>query len=283
MLRPSERGSAMVALPYARRQRIVVVDDEVLDAELVRTNESAANPPQSESLAQKVLRELRPPWPSKEVSVERPADATAEAVASLHEDGVRIMLVSYSQAEALNLPVGHPRDKVVYVGDPASPLVYYPAADFHRKTFEHKFSEAILLLMALGATELVVHAEEGWGWDFATDIEVPIPKKFLEFAPGVNARKTKDSSLLFHATLKPNAPEVPDGLVWYPRESAWRQVATGRIDYGLNEFSLQVRYTEDYGIDTGFESKVKKVKLNLGGEFKKAKETTWRIEGVFGS
>jgi hypothetical protein len=37
------------------------------------------------------------------------------------------MLVSYSQAEALNLPVGHPRDKVVYVGDPASPTVYYPA------------------------------------------------------------------------------------------------------------------------------------------------------------
>ena len=36
------------------------------------------------------------------------------------------------------------------------------------------------------------------------------------------------------------------------------------------------------GIDTSFASKVKKVKPNLGGEFKKAKETTWRIEGVFG-
>jgi hypothetical protein len=251
LLPPSEPGSALVALPYSRRQRIVVVDDEVLHAELARAKEEAQNPQEPESLAEKLLH-YRPEWLSKEVSVQHPADATAQAVASLREDGIRVLLVSYTQAEALDLPVGHPRQKVVYVGDPASPTVYYPAADFHRKTFEHKFSEAILLLMALGATELFVHAEEGWGWDFATNIDVPIQKKFLTFSPG--ASKTKDSSLLFHATLKPNAPEVPDGLVWYPRESAWRQVATGRIDYGLNEFSLQVRYSEDYGIDTTFEA-----------------------------
>jgi hypothetical protein len=35
-------------------------------------------------------------------------------------------------------------------------------------------------------------------------------------------------------------------------------------------------------VDSQLEAKVKKVKLSLGGEFKKARETTWRIEGVFG-
>lgn len=54
LLPPSEPGSALVALPYSRRQRIVVVDDEVLHAELARAKEEAQNPQEPESLAEKL-------------------------------------------------------------------------------------------------------------------------------------------------------------------------------------------------------------------------------------
>src|SRR5262249_36015264 len=75
--------------------------------------------------------------------------------AMLHRDRVRgPKFITYDETKALKFPPGQPRELVVYIGHPAMENVYYPAAQFHRMTFEHKFSEAIKLLMALGATEI---------------------------------------------------------------------------------------------------------------------------------
>ena len=282
LLPPTESGGALLALPYARRQAIVIIDDEVLAAECERArNEAERASGDDDSLLEKILN-YRPQWLSKEVHVHQPADETASAVATVNQDGRRILLVSFSQSEALELPVGHPFDKVVYIGDPASPSVYYPAAEFHAKTFEHKFSEAILLLMALGATTFAVHAQEGWGQEFAAGLDLPVPLRFLKGGGSGTNAQTKDSSLLFTARLGPtHEPRVPHGLVWYPREPAWRQVAAGRLEYGLQEFALDVRYDGDFGIDGAFDSAVRKAKLKLGGKFRRATTTAWQIEGSF--
>ncbi len=45
--------------------------------------------------------------------------------------------------------------------------IYYPAAQFHRRMFEHKLNEA-LKLMGLGAIEINVEHHSGWGREFST-------------------------------------------------------------------------------------------------------------------
>jgi hypothetical protein len=278
-----EAGRSLLAMPYAQRQRIIVVDDAALDEAVARAEEASSQPPPN--ARRRVIRRLskvRMPWQDGHISIDAMGEATLAAVATLRKDGVRMLVISRQQAEELDLPVGHPLDKLVYIGDPADPAVYYPAADFHRKTFENKFSEAISLLMGLGATELEVRATMGWGSKFAAELDVPLPRGVSAEMPNAKKAQRSDSSLLFYAHLTPNEPRIPEGLVWFPRESAWQQVAAGRMEHGLDEFKLDVRYSDDYGINAGFAASIKKVGLGVGGEFTKAEVTQWRIEGRFG-
>ncbi len=53
---------------------------------------------------------------------------------------VPLLLLPRSWAARLHLPLGHPRRKILYAGHPGDPETYIPIADFHRFSFEHKFS-----------------------------------------------------------------------------------------------------------------------------------------------
>jgi hypothetical protein len=209
---------------------------------------------------------------------------SAAAAAKAGKEGFKVLAVSRTEAaQLLRFPPGHPRDRVIYVGHPALDPVYYPAAGFHRFTFEHKFSEAVGLLMALGATELEVEHVRGWSDAFAANLSAPLPTA-VPVRAGVTAerRDKTGSSALFRAKLGGSTePTLPDDLVWFPHEPTWQQVADGRLKYGLQEFQLAVRYEDDYGIDAGFKLSVKKLGLDLGGSFQEYESTTWKINGTF--
>jgi hypothetical protein len=62
----------------------------------------------------------------------------------------------------------------------------------------------------------------------------------------------------------------------------WQAVADGRLNGRLRQFDLTVSSTDDYGVDSAFQAKVKRKKvLSLGGEFEAHKATTWRLQGNF--
>lgn len=205
------------------------------------------------------------------------------AAAKAREKGLKVLAVSRTEAAQLRMPPGHPRDRVVYVGHPALAPVYYPAAGFHRFTFEHKFSEAVRLLMALGATELEVEHVRGWSADFAANLSAPLPTAVpIDAAVTAGRRHATGSSALFRAKLAGlTEPRLPDDLVWFSHEPTWQQVADGRLNYGLQEFQLTVRYDDDYGIDAGFKLSAQKLGLDLGGNFQEHESTTWKITGTF--
>jgi hypothetical protein len=95
--------------------------------------------------------------------------AAAEAIRAwgrARESGIQILAVGKTEAKTIKFPPGHPRDGVLYIGHPVLSTVYYPMAEFHRVTFEHKFCEAIELLMSLGATHLRVEHVTGWSKEF---------------------------------------------------------------------------------------------------------------------
>jgi hypothetical protein len=49
----------------------------------------------------------------------------------------------------------------------------------------------------------------------------------------------------------------------------------------LREFSLDVRSSDDFGINASLKALVNKVGLDAGGKFVEHVETIWRLEGEF--
>ena len=263
----STQDRALTALPYGQRQRIVVVPDDVLDAESLPAPEGTG--------ASSLLR----PW---SLLQRDPRHPVLKALKEAEEDGLGVLAVRQSTVGDLAMPVGHPLPATVYIGSPAVPARYYPVADFHRRVFEERFSEASLLLMALGAERFSVRSEQGWSRDISAGIDVPLPTVVTPHGKATATHK-KDSSLLFEAELRPGAPEIPPALVWYEHEASWQSVAEGRMKYGLRNFSLTVTSREDYGIDTVLATKIRTRKaLSFGGNFTRHVDTTWVLEGTFG-
>ena len=172
----------------------------------------------------------------------------------------------------------------MYAGHPAIPEVYVPLADFHRLTFEHKFSEVISLLMHLGARTIKVEHVTGWGTDFSSHLNIGLPSVVPSIDIGTEAKANQKNqlSLLYEAELENSqTPSLPANLVWYPYESTWQQVASGRLKFGLKNFNLSLSYNDDYGINAGIKLKIDKAGLDAGGEFERHTATTWRIHGHF--
>ena len=275
--RPRRRAPRLLEIAQAERQQIVVVPDEVFEHVPAPVLDGSAGPLGRFSYG--VRRRLPPQVPG---SANRPVDARMQAVRDLRDDGVAILPVTSHQASELEFPIGHPRIGVIYVCDPADPRRYWPAAEFHRRVFEHKFAEAARLLMALGACSMQVRSERGWRGEMAVGMLAPI-KGVLSRSGRASATAERNSEMLLEASLEPTgAPEIPPGLIWYSHEPSWQMVAEGRMHRGLTEFALKVESSDDYGLNADFEIKARRVKLlQLGGEFTAHKATTWVIEGKF--
>lgn len=254
-------------LPYGTRQRIVVVPDDVIDAEPKLDHGSDRNGG-------------RRAWRGPRDDGGR---RTMKGLGTATDDGLRLLPVRQSDVGQLDMPIGHPLVNVVYVGSPGVAERYYPVADFHLRVFEERFGEAMRLLMALGAERLTVRSEHGWKRDFAGNGSVPF-RGAMKGQANVRIGSRRDRSLVFDAELVPtSAPKVPTDLVWFHQEPTWLAVAEGRLEYGLREFKLHVTSREDFGIDAEVAAKIRQRKvLSLGGQFAQHVDTSWLLEGTFG-
>ena len=277
---------SILSRPYSERQMIVVTEDEVVDALYQAELEVAAQAdhgsgavPLAVEVSNIALRIMFGP------SVTTLAELAVEAVKAwrrAQERGIPIRQVGKSEAKTLTFPPGHPRDAVVYIGHPAMPDVYYTIAEFHRVTFEHKFSEAIRLLMHLGANQLRVEHVRGWSRGFSSRLSVPLAPASGAVAGHIETASKSRVELLYEAKLaNKQEPQVPDALVWYMHEPTWRVIAEGRLEFELQEFSLNVVYEDDYGVNAGLRVSAIKAGFELGGNFEDHEATTWRISGSF--
>jgi hypothetical protein len=186
------------------------------------------------------------------------------------------LMIGRTEASVLRLDQGHPLANVLYVGHPAKRALYYPAAEFHRRVFEHKFVEAVTLLTSLGASRIAVQQEEGETRD----------RERSSIAAGLGFTRTRTeqsrSGAEFEAEF-PGSPKpfIPDGLCWYPDEQTWKMIAHTRIVGGAQKTSLKVTYTTDYGIDTRIVKASRMCGVNLGGKFQQQRDTIWRLDAEF--
>ncbi len=141
-----KEAEAFLEMPYDKRRLIVVVDDS---AEKDWT-----------AVVEEVIEMY---WRYMTIP-----GAIQAVIKAARDQEVNVLPVPRSESTVLQFPLGHPQDGVLYVGHPAIREIYYPTAQFHQLTFEHKLSEAIELLMALGAIEVSVEHQVGWGREFST-------------------------------------------------------------------------------------------------------------------
>lgn len=263
--------------PYGARSLITFVDDDVPPDQSDNDDAAALR----RAFPNDVIKELAPIlWGG---IVGHVAVEIAKQLKEAWKDDVPVVPVPTDWEEELSLPPGHPREGVLYVAHPADKYTYVQLADFHRFTFEHKFAEAIRILMNLGATTIRVEREHGWGRDFAGKLSVGIPESPMEGGGSAGSNRNQSADLLYKAELEgQGTPEFPQDLVWYPYEPTWQNIVQGRMDFGLKRFSMKVHYNDDYGINADLSVGAANAGFEMGGRFEKHESTVWSIEGTFG-
>jgi hypothetical protein len=318
--------------PYADRQRVVIVTDELVGAErqvrarLAEETEHAPLPADGGSVI------------ISGQQIERAAGESHAAVAGRHlrrslrglqdagagmkralDDRARsalrrqhgILMIGRTESSVLRLDQGHPLKNVLYVGHPAKPELYFPAAEFHRRVFEHKFVEAVTLLTSLGASRIIVKQVEEQTRERERSVkqkqgqtrekDQPVKQKkgknqedqtqekeraSLAMSYGfTRARDEKSGShAMFQADYPGNRnPFVPDGLCWYPDEQTWQMIAHARIVGGAEKTSLEVKYTTNYGIDTRIVMAAWTCGVKIGGKFVEQRDIVWQLDAEFPS
>ena len=263
-------------LPYSERQLVIVMPDEIVEKQRKADSDCTGNLFNWKNLAKGVVL-LPLSWP---LAVVTTAMVAYEAWEKARANGVNVLQVKRSEAHKLVFPPTHPRNGLLYVGHPSDSNVYYTVASFHRVAFEHKFAEAIDLLMHLGAIKIKVEHVCGWSSEFAATLSTPLQNGSGNGTFGSNAGSK--STLLFEASLPENRSRIlPKNLVWYPHEPTWQSIANGRLSFNLNEFSLTVNYEDDFGINAGLKVSAMKAGLDLGGTFENHVATSWKLVGTF--
>jgi hypothetical protein len=265
----------LTRMPYAERQLLVFVQDSVWDAEIKA--ERSGN--RSQFGWSDVLKVVSPFGIGTYAVI---GELVYAAYKKMRESGTKILTAPYSWAQSLSMLPGHPRDAVLYVAHPVQSEVYFPTADFHRFVFEHKFAEALKLLMHLGARKCVVKHQHGWSRDFASTLSAGIPSVGVDLAASGGTNSANNQSLLFEAEFEGHdTPEIPDDLIWFQHEPTWRTLADGRLKFGLRQFSLQLNYNDDFSVHAGLKLKAEKAGFDLGGKFTDHVSTSWSIAGTF--
>jgi len=75
--------------------------------------------------------------------------------------------------------------------------------------------------------------------------------------------------------------QIPKDLIWFRSEPLWQEVANARLESGLRSFTIDVKYSDDFGINARLKTKIASVGLELGGTFTEYRETVWKLSGTF--
>lgn len=201
---------------------------------------------------------------------------------------LRILQVQRHEAMVLHFPENHPIERHLYIGNPVSPLEYYPAAAYQRSTLEHKAWEAAQLLMTLGATRLKVEGKATHSQELQEKLEGELGVSGSEIEVGASATNRGTSFVVYEYSL-PAAEELPsyeqlaEELSWYSREKVFLNVAHARLDKYVDSLAFEVRHEDDRGINSSFEAKVRALGLDLGGSINDAEKQSmgFRMEATF--
>lgn len=291
--------------PYSDRRLIMFVDDEVIEAHQ-KAEAAVIENSKITITTDEYIEFFKLQFPRVYIDDLVRMLNQARIYFAAKRDGVLIRLVGKSLIGQFQLLPGHPRDNMVYVGHPAVPKYYIPLAEFHQVIFQHKFSEAISMLMNLGAKNIHVRYVKGLGLEHllyqgvasAAPIKTEAAenrgqaimeayKNMLKSTPVGTAgfddlKATIEQVVLLRTAPRMSIPpRLPFNMSWYMFEPTWQWVGEGRMKFGLKEFIIDFNYHEDYDVNSTLRTKLEKAGFSIGSEFAVHVPTLWRIFGEF--
>ncbi len=263
-------SESILDLPLAARQRIVVVTDSLAEQvveELRRAPEPAEDEDEEDrSLLDRARGVLRR-------KVDDQVATLASAAVALRHRALDLRIVSDSQTKELRFPPGHPSRGVLYIAHPVVRDQYYPAANFHRLLVEHKFAEAMDLLMELGAKSISIEQVRGYKEEDLLSIVSAIP--VLRIKGKSQKTSESQSTISLDAELEGSPhPTLPTDLSWYEHEPMWVKLAENRMDGHLRKFVLAVRHLDSMCVDRSLEVEVKKFGIRSAANSKSTKTSS---------
>ena len=259
--------------------RIVVVDDDTA----AKARGELEKDPDPELLAPPRDGELSLKDKARRLVRRKADDSVAlllSSVIKMRQATLDITIVSDSEATRLSFPPGHPTRGVLYISHPVLPGTYYPASSFHRFVVEHKFAEAIDLLMELGARTMEIELIRGYKKEDVFDILSSIPVVKI----GARTSKDQESSSHIHCVAElegSTEPRLPDDAAWLSHEPMWKTLADNRLEKRLKKFHLAVRHLDSMSVDRELEAAAKGAGIRLGGAFHEHEEVVIQISGEF--
>lgn len=157
--------------------------------------------------------------------------------------------------------VGHPANETSYACHPLRPDTYYPLRRYHARLFEDKQQELVHVLESIGARRIRLLAMRSLGsrqsQAASSGASGGIGDVFGSTSSHVQAQSSSSAEqrssqlVILNSTLSPaSAPALPDDLHWYPHEPTWQRVATSALSGRYDTVELELRYQEDYTVNT---------------------------------
>ncbi len=180
-------------------------------------------------------------------------------------------------------PPGHPLYNTVYVGHPLKPSVYTPLASFHHFLFEEKFNELLKLLWSLSATKVTINYVRGYRNAFDGSAGLSIPAEIPAKVGASFERKVSNhSEATLEAFFNPvGSPRIPEIMAWYTYEPTWQKIAEARLTAGLKAIDVELRYDDDFGVNSEVATTLLETGFKIGGDFQKHEQTSWKFHSSF--
>ena len=276
------KNKELMTLPYDQRQFVVFA----LDSDIAKMEKESGS--QSKVMINKAL-DIVPfilpvGFTAKLVAVGASmlVKEIYERYSNTEQSGIAISTLPFKMAEKLNLPIGHPRMNVLYVLNPASTNTYVPVSDFHSMIFESRTCELIKILNHLGAKKIDIAHEINENTKAEANASIKIPTDTIDISGEVGYHDKILKKIVYSGNFDGGEPKpLPDNLAWYHQEQTWQQMVDSRLNWGAKNFSLELNYDEDFGINASLKVKLDDIGLEIGGNFTTIKKTRWTISGEF--
>ena len=217
------------------------------------------------------------------------------------------------QGLQLKFEANHPQNGIVYIQHPIQKNVYIDMKSFNSSMLEQKYSELIRLLNALGATMITCEVENNKSTDekhnrkasASANVDVPLAGEVSgQYERGTSSARMqtvykKLQTRIVNRELKNEKPYVPEGLLFYPFEDDWKNLAQDVLKGRRLEEETTLTYREDFAMTgrqlSSIGAKLKSVipmyEFGVGGSFtqefeeelKQLQSTVWRYHVKFGS
>ena len=138
------------------------------------------------------------------------APSLLKAYRAWRKTRVAALVISTAEAKALRWPQGDPTKYELYIGSPADPRTYYPAASFHEDVLFERYGELRELLTRLGARRIEARVTRGRKFDGSVSAGVPLPNGAGTLKGEVNRQQSETSSREDLREMEPSEPNLAD-------------------------------------------------------------------------